>query len=465
MATLLLSAAGAALGGATGGSFLGLGTAVLGKAVGATLGSVIDARLMGQGSAPVETGRVERFRVMGSSEGSALARVFGRTRVGGELIWSSRFLETVNTERVRGGKGGGGSATVRQYSYTVSLAVALCEGEVSRVGRIWADGQAIEQSGLAWRLHTGSEDQLPDPLIAAIEGDAPAYRGTAYVVFENLDLTPYGNRIPQFNFEVFRRAAPDVPGVPGSPALDVRGVALVPGTGEYALATEPVYFRRGKGDGSVLNVHNDQGMPDLKASLAQMAADLPNATSVSLVVSWFGDDLRCDRCNLLPMVEQADEDGDPMPWIVSGQARAGARVVSRVDDRPVFGGTPADASVLQAIAHLKATGRSVMFYPFILMDIQAGNGLADPWSGAANQPVVPWRGRITLAKAPGQAGSTDKTAAAAAEVAAFFGQAAADDFTVAGGTVVYHGPPEWSYRRFILHYAHLCALAGGVGAF
>ena len=212
MATLLLSAAGAALGGAVGGSFAGLGAMALGKAAGAVIGSAIDQRLLGLGSAPVETGRVERFRVMGSSEGAPLARVFGRMRVAGHLIWSSRFLEHVDSERV-GGKGGGGT-TVREYRYSVSLAIALCEGEVSRIGRIWADGQAIEQAGLTLRLHHGTEDQLPDPLIEAIEGagQAPAYRGTAYVVFEDLDLTPYGNRIPQFNFEVFRAPVADLPG-------------------------------------------------------------------------------------------------------------------------------------------------------------------------------------------------------------------------------------------------------------
>ena len=106
MATLLLSAAGSALGGALGGGIAGLGTAVLGKAIGATLGAAIDQRLLGTGSEPVETGRVERFRVMGSSEGAPIARVFGRVRLAGQLIWSSRFLETVNEEEV-GGKGGG----------------------------------------------------------------------------------------------------------------------------------------------------------------------------------------------------------------------------------------------------------------------------------------------------------------------------------------------------------------------
>ncbi len=462
MATLLLSAAGTALGGALGGSVAGLGTMALGKAAGALLGTAIDQRILGAGSAPVETGKVERFRVMASSEGSALPRVFGRCRLAGQIIWSSRFLEAVQSQNV-GGKGGGGT-TVREFSYSVSLALALCEGEVARIGRIWADGQAVDQSGLVFRLHEGSDSQLPDPLIAAIEGEAPAFRGTAYVVFENLDLSPYGNRIPQFNFEVFRRVRA-LPGQPRPPALDVRGVALVPGTGEYALATEPVRFVRGRGESAIANVHNDRGVPDFVASLDQMAAELPSVESVSLVATWFGTDLRCDRCVIRPAVEQAVEDGDTMPWVVSGQQRGAAALVSRVDGRPVFGGTPADATVVQAIRRLREDGRAVMFYPFILMDIQGGNGLTDPWTGAANQPPVPWRGRITLADAPGRAGSTDKSAAAGEEVAAFFGAAGAGDFTASGTTVTYTGPAEWSYRRFVLHYAHLCALAGGVDAF
>ena len=113
MATLLLAAAGSALGGSLGGSIAGLSAMALGKAAGAVVGSAIDQRLLGLGSEPVETGRVERFRVMGSSEGAPLARVFGRNRVAGQLIWSSRFLESVHSEKV-GGKGGG--ASVREYS-------------------------------------------------------------------------------------------------------------------------------------------------------------------------------------------------------------------------------------------------------------------------------------------------------------------------------------------------------------
>jgi hypothetical protein len=50
-------------------------------------------------------------------------------------------------------------------------------------------------------------------------------------------------------------------------------------------------------------------------------------------------------------------------------------------------------------------------------------------------------------------------------VTAFFGTAAPDQFVTSGDRVSYAGPAEWSYRRFILHQAHLCALAGGVDAF
>jgi hypothetical protein len=466
MATLVLSAAGSALGGSFGGSFLGLAAGALGKAAGATLGAMIDQRLLGAGATPVEAGRVERLRVMGSSEGAVLPRCFGRMRVAGQLIWSSRFIEDVSRERV-GGKATAPSQEVRRYSYSISIAVALCEGEVARVGRIWADGQPLDQSGLVWRLHTGSEDQLPDPLIAAIEGadNAPAYRGTAYVVFEDLDVTPFGNRIPQFNFEVFRPSPVRSHSLPRPAAEVIGGVALVPGTGEYSLATRPVTMVRGRGDAAIVNVNNDRGLPDFLVSMDQLNAELPQCRAISLIVSWFSDDLRVDRAQIYPAVEQGSVDGEEMPWSVSGTRRSDARVVSEVDGRPIFGGTPADQSVLAAIRHLRADGKAVMFYPFLLLDILKGNGLENPYDPAQEQPRVPWRGRMTLSRAPGVSGSPDRTGAAADEVRNFFGNAERSHFQISGERVIYSGPQEWSYRRFILHYAHLCALAGGVDSF
>ena len=55
-------------------------------------------------------------------------------------------------------------------------------------------------------MHRGTEAQAADPLVSAKQGadNTPAYRGTAYVVIERFALADYGNRIPQFQFEVLR---------------------------------------------------------------------------------------------------------------------------------------------------------------------------------------------------------------------------------------------------------------------
>ncbi|MCB1342080.1 MAG: glycoside hydrolase TIM-barrel-like domain-containing protein, partial [Pseudooceanicola sp.] len=465
MATILLSAAGAAIGGSIGGSLAGLSSVVIGRAVGATLGRVIDERLLGQGSDPVETGRIERFRLTQAGDGAPVAQVHGRMRVGGQVIWASDFIETATTSG--GGKGAPAQPKVTQYSYSVSLAVAVCEGEIAGIGRIWADGEEIAPAELNLRVYTGGADQLPDPLIEAIEGAGlvPAYRGTAYVVFEDLALERFGNRVPQFSFEVVRPEQAASSTYEDDLGQLVKGVALIPGTGEYALATTPVYYTSGPGSSWAANVNAASGLSDFETSMKSLEEELPSCGAVSLVVSWFGGDLRCGSCPVVPKVEKAEFEGENMPWTVSGVTRATADQIEQADERPIYGGTPADASVVQAIRDMTGRGLRVMFYPFILMDQQVGNGLTDPWTGAADQPHLPWRGRITLSMAPGQAGSPDGTTTADAEVAAFFGTASAADFTVGDGVVSYAGPEDWGLRRFILHYAALCAAAGGVDAF
>lgn len=461
MATILLSAAGAAIGGSIGGSVLGLSAAAAGRFIGASIGRAIDQRVMGRGTEAVETGRVDRLRISGTGEGQAIAQVHGRVKLGGHVIWASNFEEHVTTSG-GGGKGAPRQPEVRSYSYSVSLAVALCEGEISGVRRVWADGVELALSDLSMRVYRGTQDQLPDPKMEAVEGPGlvPAYRGTAYVVIEDLSLSRFGNRLPQLSFEVSRPAERDADDLPNG----VQAVALLPGSGEYALATEPVQFDFGAGQGKTVNVNSPSGQADFVTSLEALQDELPDCRSVSLIVSWFGDDLRAGHCELRPKVEQAIGDAASMPWQVSGLTRGGAQVVPELGGSPVYGGTPSDQSVVQSIRKLTEVGQDVMFYPFILMDQLAGNGRVDPWGGS-EQAALPWRGRITTSFAPGIAGSTDGTMAADTEVATFFGTAMASDFDVGDGTVGYSGPDEWSFRRFILHNAALCAAAGGVQAF
>jgi len=468
MATILLSTVGAAVGQTLGGSVLGLSAATIGQAAGAVAGSLIDQVILGQGAQAVETGRARSLRIQSSTEGAPIPRVWGRMRVAGQVIWATRFLESSRTT-TRGGKATSRPRQeVTEISYSISFAIGLCEGPITRIGRVWADGKLMNLSELNARVYLGDAAQLPDPKIEAVEGAGrvPAYRGLAYIVFEDLPVGAYGNRIPQINVEVYRNTSVAAAGLDSGPAVPdlVKAVCLSPGTGEFALDPDPARVTFPAGGGQYLNINNAAGTPDLVASLDQMAGDLPAVDAVNVVVSWFGDDLRCGRCRIEPRAEEAGRAMAPEAWSAAGLTTVTARAVSRdAAGRPNFGGTPADASIIRCIQELAARGKDVVLYPFLLMDVPAGNGLPDPY-GSAEQPAFPWRGRITLDAAPGQPGSADRTALAADDVAAFFGTASASDFTVAAGSVVYTGPDEWTWRRFVLHLAALAAAAGGIEA-
>jgi GTA TIM-barrel-like domain/Putative phage tail protein len=469
IATLALAAVGAAAGSAllpAGFSVLGVALtgAAIGSQIGALAGSYIDQALFGPSaqSRAVQGPRLSDLHVTASTEGAAIPRVYGAARVGGQVIWSTDIEEVATTTQAGGGGkgGGGGTATTTStaFSYFANFAVALAEGEISALGRVWANGQEIDLSNITHRVYTGAPDQPADTLIAAREGAAstPAFRGTAYVVFERLPLAPYGNRIPQLSFEVFRSIEPF--------AEAIRGVVVIPGSGEFVYQPTPVTLTTGYRTSTSENVHSRQGGTDWTVSMDQLGATLPNATSVSLIVSWFGTDLRAGQCQLYPGVERRDKETSPDIWSVAGLTRANAYAVSQRDGRPAYGGTPCDASVVAAIRDLKTRGKRVTLTPFILMDVPSGNTLDNPYGGAS-QPAYPWRGRITASPAAGQQGSPDKTAAAATQIATFVGSASPSHFTLSGDTVVYTGPAEWSFRRMVLHQAMLAKAAGGIDAF
>ncbi|GHE05464.1 gene transfer agent (GTA) protein [Defluviimonas sp. 20V17] len=464
MASLVLGAIGTSLGAGFGGTILGLSGAAIGGMIGSTVGSVIDSSLVAS-LAPgqrIEGARLDSLRITSSTEGAVVPRLYGRMRLGGNVIWATDFTETRNVTRA-GGKGGGPKVTTTEYVYTASFALGLSEGPITGIGRIWADGKPMDMTGVTWRWYPGTESQTADPFIAARMGVAPAYRGLAYVVFEELDLTAFGNRLPQLSIEVFAPLA-DADTAEGL----VQAVTMIPAAGEFAYATE-VVRKTDAGVTSGENVNALADTPDMVVSLDRLEALAPAVGSVSLVVAWFGDDLRAGNCTMRPKVEVAAKTTAPANWSVNGVGRAGAHLVSRdTGDRPVYGGTPADFSVVQAIQEMKARGLRVTLYPFLLMDVPPGNTLPDPWSDHAagvGQPALPWRGRITCSPAAGAAGTVDKTATAAAQVAAFFGTASPADFVVSGATVSWTGGTDWGFRRMILHYAHLCAAAGGVDAF
>lgn len=124
-----------------------------------------------------------------------------------------------------GGGGSGGGSSYDTYWYTASCAVAVCnagmrmnDGTIVNhtpvIKRIWANDKIIYDvdhtatNKLTIRFYSGTETQNPDTLISSAEGssNAPAYRGICYFVVEGMDLTDYGQALPQFQVEVWTSA-------------------------------------------------------------------------------------------------------------------------------------------------------------------------------------------------------------------------------------------------------------------
>lgn len=152
-----------------------------------------------------EGARLDASQITGSNEGASVNVVYGAHRVGGQVIWATKFLETVQTtSQTQGGKGGPKAVTeTTEYLYSTSFALGLCQGRAGlTLGRVWADGNELDLADLTYRFYDGTESQVADPKIAAVETNAPAFRGLCYIVFEDMPLKNYGNRIPQLTVEV-----------------------------------------------------------------------------------------------------------------------------------------------------------------------------------------------------------------------------------------------------------------------
>ena len=314
MAALALSIAGAAAGNAV----FGPTGAIAGRLIGALAGNAIDQALFGRRERALEGPRLSDLEVMASTEGAAIPRIYGRARMSGQVIWATNLEEVVSSNRESsGGKGMGGpsvTTTTTTYSYFANLAVGLCEGPIGSVLRVWADGKPLDLSGLTVRTYNGEEAQTPDPLIVAKEGDAPAYRGLAYVVFERLPLADFGNRIPQLSFEVMRPV--------GRLEQMTRAVTLIPGATEFGYEPATVVQQLGPGQSAPENRHITYAASDVIGSLDELQALAPNIERVAIVVAWFGTDLRAGTCRIVPGIDNRMKSTHGGTWSVAGVDRA-----------------------------------------------------------------------------------------------------------------------------------------------
>ena len=273
-----------------------------------------------------------------------------------------------------------------------------------------------------------------------------------------MPLANYGNRLPQLSFEVINSI--------GELEKSIKAVQLIPGASEFIYDTNPVIERNVDPLFASHNRHVSHAPTDFEAALDELTAICPSLESVALVSAWFGSDLRCGSCQISPKVETEFRNIDRAEdWRVAGIERFFATTVSQVNGTPAFGGSPSDAGLIRSIQNIKSRGLKVTFNPFLMMDIPNDNQLPDPYSDNIGQAIYPWRGRITASFAPNVVGSPDGSSDLRVEVDAFLGNAANDQFSVSESQVSFSGGDDWGYRRFILHAAHLCALAGGVDTF
>ena len=229
------------VGGITG-AIIGLpfGAPALGAQIGFLAGGAIGGAVFPEKHF-IEGPRLADLDFQSSAHGLPIAVVFGTKRLAGNVIWATQIKETRKETRIEsgGGKGGGSEQVAVSFTYSVDMAVAICEGPIVGIRKVWADTKLVYNSstdasvgeqiaslvklrleiegGSTQVLNTfapgaigsaliykGTQTQDPDPTIETDKGvgDVPAYRGLAYIVFDELQLANFGNRIPNFTFEV-----------------------------------------------------------------------------------------------------------------------------------------------------------------------------------------------------------------------------------------------------------------------
>ncbi|MEV5021426.1 hypothetical protein MRBLMA1_001248 [Sphingobium sp. LMA1-1-1.1] len=144
------------------------------------------------------------------------------------FLFAEDLREVKKKRKTKGGK-------YNQYKYFGTWANHIADHPVDAVTRIWLDKHLVYDatgggpiSAFAaggvyadlseyLRFMLGAEDQEPDPrMLLTIEaqhgeGSCPAYRGQSLVMWEEVPLEKFGNRLPQPTIEAVTSAAPYYP--------------------------------------------------------------------------------------------------------------------------------------------------------------------------------------------------------------------------------------------------------------
>ena len=159
------------------------------------------------------------FQINTASYGEVVPEILGTTRVSGNIIDYEDFTAHEHKTTTRTGKGGGSKHTDISYTYTVAAAIALCEGPIAGIGKVWKDKEVYQypNESIQLTLFNGAVAQAPWPYMSSKHPDkALPYSGLAYMAGV-VDLGDRGS-LPQYNFEVYGKLRDTGDGVDVNPA-------------------------------------------------------------------------------------------------------------------------------------------------------------------------------------------------------------------------------------------------------
>ena len=105
--------------------------------------------------------RLANIQLQTSSYGGVLPIVYGTTRIAANLIDYDDFTADPHTTSTHAGKGGGTTMENTTYTYSAGVIMALCEGPIVSVNRIWRDKKIGTLAGYGFTLLTGTRPQSP----------------------------------------------------------------------------------------------------------------------------------------------------------------------------------------------------------------------------------------------------------------------------------------------------------------
>lgn len=159
------------------------------------------------------------FQINTASYGEVVPEILGTTRVSGNIMDYDDFTPHEHRSTTKAGKGGGAKHTNITYTYSVAAAIALCEGPIAGIGKVWRDKEVYEYPNekIELTLFNGDIAQAPWPYMLSKHPEkALPYSGLAYMAGV-VDLGERGS-LPQYNFEVYGKLRDTGDGTDVNPA-------------------------------------------------------------------------------------------------------------------------------------------------------------------------------------------------------------------------------------------------------